>query len=299
MNKQFRNLVLSAGMICGAASPLFAQAPAQPQPARMVQVSSCDTNGLVHFYAANNTLAPVTVTFETHLKNLRGSSPFPCTVTLAGNASNEVFTLAPIRADVPWNYNYTYSSIIGSATAIHDDSYVYSLPYATGSSFSVSQGYHGRFSHRGPEEYAIDWSMPVGTTVCAARDGLVVKCKDDSDVGGPSRKFETNANYVLIQHCDGTTAIYGHLQKGGIKVKVGDQVNAGDPIALSGETGFTRGPHLHFSVFKAKDGTQRESLPGKFRSANKGVVTLRNGQSYTAASPAKLTGASTHFASSK
>src|SRR5581483_2370758 len=144
---------------------------------------------------------------------------------------------------LPWSYKFTDSFTLGSATARHDDSYVYSLPYAAGQVFLVSQGYGGSFSHTGPDMYSIDWKMPIGTPVHAARSGEVVKATDDSDIGGPSRKFEKCANCILIRHSDGTIGIYAHLQKGGNRVKVGDRITAGTLIGLSGNTGFTSGPH--------------------------------------------------------
>ena len=66
--------------------------------------------------------------------------------------------------------------------------------------------------------------MPEGTPVHAARDGVVVGTKDDSNRGGSSKKYEWDANFVLIRHSDGTLGHYVHLQKGGVTVKVGDTV---------------------------------------------------------------------------
>ena len=51
-----------------------------------------------------------------------------------------------------------------------------------------------------------------------------------------------------VQHADGTIAVYGHLAHDGVLVGVGQQVARGEPIALSGHTGFSFAPHLHFSV---------------------------------------------------
>jgi hypothetical protein len=87
-------------------------------------------------------------------------------------------------------------------------------------------------------------------------------------------------NYVLIQHEDGTVAHYCHLQKGGCLVKPGQKVATGDAIAHSGNTGFSTGPHLHFCVFKTRDGRQRVSVPVKFRTATDQAVTLVSGRSY-------------------
>jgi murein DD-endopeptidase MepM/ murein hydrolase activator NlpD len=76
--------------------------------------------------------------------------------------------------------------------------------------------------------------------------------------------------------------IYAHLVEGGNRVKVGDRVATGEWIGRSGNTGFTSGPHLHFSVFKATDGRHRLSFPVKFKAANGPVLTLVSGQSYEA-----------------
>jgi len=250
--------------------------------AAMLNLFSRVEAGVTHFYVQNLQIASVTATFDLQSSNLLASARFPFTTTLAGNQTLDAFTLTPVKQDAPWQFSVSRSSLIGSAKAVPDAACVYLLPYAPGSSFVVSQGYHGKFSHTGPDEYAIDWRMPVGTPVYAAREGLVVQSKDDMDLGGPDRKFETNANFLLVEHSDGTIGIYGHLKQGGNQVKVGDRVKAGDFIALSGNTGFSNGAHLHFAVFKTKDGSQRVSLPVKFRTAKDARISLATGKSYTA-----------------
>jgi len=172
--------------------------------------------------------------------------------------------------------------------AVHEDSYLYSLPYAAVTSFKVTQGYHGTFSHTGPDELATDWKMPEGTPVFAAREGVVVAVKDDSEKGGAHRKFEDCANMVTIQHADGTMAHYCHLSPHSAKVKVGQKIRTGDLLAASGNTGFTSGPHLHFAVFKARDGFGRETIPVKFRTASGSGLTLISGEIYRAADPAVM-----------
>jgi murein DD-endopeptidase MepM/ murein hydrolase activator NlpD len=90
-------------------------------------------------------------------------------------------------------------------------------------------------------------------------------------------------NYVLIRHADGTLGHYCHLQKGGVLVKVGQTVTAGEPIAHSGNTGFSTGPHLHFCVFMTRNGRERVSLPVKFHTAADEAITLVGGRTYRAA----------------
>ena len=163
------------------------------------------------------------------------------------------------------------------------DDYVYSLPYAPGTTRKITQGYDGKFSHQGSNKYAIDWQMPEGTPVYAARGGLVVKIKQDSDRGGPGNiKFDPYNNYVLIRHDDGTLGHYCHLQKGGVTVQPGDIVKTGQLIAHSGNTGFSSGGHLHFCVFMTHDGKQRVSIPVKFRDDHGDAITLVEGEKYRA-----------------
>jgi murein DD-endopeptidase MepM/ murein hydrolase activator NlpD len=147
----------------------------------------------------------------------------------------------------------------------------------------VTQGYNGKYSHTGSNQYATDWQMPEGTPVYAARGGIVAKLKDDSDQGGPSMKFDRYNNYVLIRHDDGTLGHYCHLKKGGVCVKVGQIVRTGDLLAHSGNTGFSTGAHLHFCVFKTLNGHERKSLPVQFRTAKEEAVTLLSGHRYRAA----------------
>lgn len=224
----------------------------------------------------------ITVTFELELKNLKGTTNFPFTTVFPPRKVSEAFRLFPADTNSGWNYSYTCRYTIGSTSVRHDNAHIYSLPYAPGAAFRVTQGYNGSYSHTGPEQYAIDWKMPAGTPVHAARDGVVVKIKDDSDKGGPDRKFENAANYILVRHADGSIANYAHLQKSGAKVILGQKVKAGDWIALSGNSGFSTGPHLHFAVFKTKNGSERESIPVKFRTLNAAAATLSEGQNYGA-----------------
>jgi murein DD-endopeptidase MepM/ murein hydrolase activator NlpD len=136
----------------------------------------------------------------------------------------------------------------------------YYLPYEVGKSFMLSQGYNGTFSHTGNKQYSLDFLMPVGTAVCAAREGTVSGVKEDSNSGGADESFTNLANYITIQHGDGTFADYLHLQQAGSIVAVGDHVTKGQVIGYSGNTGWSTAPHLHFMVFNLV-GTVHQSIP--------------------------------------
>ena len=115
--------------------------------------------------------------------------------------------------------------------------------------FRVTQGWNGKFTHNGPKSrYAIDVSMPVGTPIVAVKAGRVLDMKMDSTRGGPSREFRPFANFIRIGHDDGTMNIYVHLSGKTERVQPGDRVAKGQVIALSGNTGYTTGPHLHFAL---------------------------------------------------
>ena len=156
------------------------------------------------------------------------------------------------------------------------DPYEYGLPFAKGARFKVVQGYGGLFSHR--YIAALDFAMPVGTPVCAAREGAIYSYKDDSDQGGPFARFKGKANYLIIKHDDGSLGCYWHLQKDGVLVKRG-RVSKGQQIAISGATGLVLRPHLHFSVKVRLNYEMNSFIRTKFNTT-KGVILLERGGTY-------------------
>jgi len=156
------------------------------------------------------------------------------------------------------------------------DTYEYELPFKKGTSYRVVQGYGGLFSHR--YIAAIDFEMPVGTPVCAARGGIIYSYKDDSDEGGFFSKYKDKANYIIIKHDDGSFACYWHLKKNGVLIKSG-RVSEGQQIGLSGATGEVLRPHLHFSVKRILNYEMNSFVKTRFKTSQ-GVVFLENGESY-------------------
>ena len=123
------------------------------------------------------------------------------------------------------------------------------LPFVAGTRVTVSQGAHGPFSHREPNSlHALDFTVDEGTTVVAARAGIVLDFRSDSDTGCGDISCINDANLISIDHGDGTIATYAHLKQNGVLVDRFEVVAAGQPIGLSGNTGFSTGPHLHFAI---------------------------------------------------
>lgn len=249
---------------------------------KLIKISTLKDESRTEFVVENLQYADVTITLEMEMKNLSATASLPYTETLAPRSKTTVFSVTPIDPNEDSGWSYTYYATWGSLTAVHDDSYIYSLPFPSGRVFPVSQGFHGKYSHTGGDAYSIDFKMPEGSPVNAAREGVVVGIKDDSDIGGPDKKYEWDANYILIRHSDGTLGHYVHLQKAGCRVKIGQKVKVGQWIGLSGNTGHSTGAHLHFAVFKAQSGKQRQTIPIKYRTTRLLAEVLSEGQSYRA-----------------
>ncbi len=156
---------------------------------------------------------------------------------------------------------------------INDDtSYVYDLPFKNGKAYWMVQGYFSHFSHK--ERIALDFKMKKGTKIYAARDGVVIRVKEDSNKGGWNRKYRPFGNNIVIQHADSSRAGYWHLQQNGALVNVGDTVKKGQLIGLSGRTGFAFFPHLHFVVWNFDNKGNWQQEPTRFQTM-KGVKYLR------------------------
>ncbi len=115
------------------------------------------------------------------------------------------------------------------------------LRFPTAKQFRVSSNFNPRrlnpVTGRVAPHRGVDFAMPQGTPVLAVGDGEVVMAKRSGAAG----------YYVAIRHGRTYTTRYMHLRK--LLVKPGQKVKRGDRIALSGNTGRSTGPHLHYEVW--------------------------------------------------
>lgn len=119
---------------------------------------------------------------------------------------------------------------------------------ATGEFINPVSGYpvtdtYGYKEWRGREHSGIDYRTPLGTPINASDGGIIEETGYDPDGYG---------YFVVVNHQNGYSTLYGHLSE--IQVKEGQKVTKGKPIAVSGNTGFSTGPHLHFEVIKTQNG---------------------------------------------
>jgi murein DD-endopeptidase MepM/ murein hydrolase activator NlpD len=156
-----------------------------------------------------------------------------------------------------------------------DSSHIYSLPYQENKSVFLVQAYNSNMSHK--NELSLDFKMKPGTKICAAKNGIVTALKEDSNEGGLKEEYLSKGNHIIIQHADGSIAMYWHLKQDGVLVNAGDTVKQGQLIGFSGNTGYTAFPHLHFQV---KDKNGRETAV-RF-ATKKGAIYLRPAHWYRA-----------------
>ena len=214
--------------------------------------SKIESKDTISFNFINNTYAPITFKtkklsdFDIVLKD---------TLLICPPKDSLVRVIAIpkkyIDEDPDFDTSKHFKSSITFGKQLSKDSirpYLYELPFQTGKKYKIIQGFHGKFSHSSNQSrYAIDFNMPVGDTIVAARDGYVVRAVEHfTERGG--KAFRSKSNQILIYHDDGTIAYYVHLDKDGALVNVGDYVKAGQSIGIAGFTGYTTTPHLHFVV---------------------------------------------------
>jgi hypothetical protein len=189
----------------------------------------------------------------------------------------------PTTGTTPPSVQYRYVYLPGDPDAVPDAGVSYRAPFSVGRSFPITQSYPDSATHLTRDSiYAVDFAMPVGTDIVAARDGVVFDVSSTNFKGGPEAdQYASLANIVRILHDDGTYAVYAHLNWNSIRVNPGDRVSAGQYIADSGNTGFSSGPHLHFAV-QRNLGMRVESIPVTFRGSGDATVSPRRGMSLVA-----------------
>lgn len=210
-------------------------------------------------WADNHLAGPAEVLVDySEAVNVTSRPALPARATVPAGGSRAVAVIQTAAGSVPARFRLRVDSIPGQPGTRPED-IMYSLPLDA-SAIRVDQGFDGSFSHHDDENrYAIDFAVPPGTPVLAARDGVVMQVEGSHSAGNRDPGTRSG-NFIRLLHRDGTMTIYAHLGPGGVQVAPGQQVRAGDRIGLSGSTGFTTGPHLHFAV-QANRGMRLESLP--------------------------------------
>ncbi len=210
----------------------------------------------------NRLHGPVTVAIAlARTDNVLSDPALPALIELPARGHRSV-VLGPLDEHRGWRYRIEMQAVPGALEHGTPGDPVYRVPLGAETPIRIGQGFGGAFSHDRPHSlHAVDFSIPVGTPVVAARAGVVMdtarnfhRAGDDPDRDGP------RANYVRVLHDDGSMAVYAHLDYRGVSVDDGQRVRAGQLLGRSGNTGFSTGPHLHFAI-QVNRGMQLVSIP--------------------------------------
>ena len=154
----------------------------------------------------------------------------------------------------------------------------YRYPRQGGVSRTVGQGNNSppSGSHNGSQAWAFDFSLPAGTQIRAAREGTVEWLQENltatynpnqptgpGNMPFPAGSLQNWGNAVRLRHRAGFTSWYFHIQANGVLVNEGGVVTQGQAIAISGNTGRSSNPHLHFQV-QADSTDWGQSVPCTF-----------------------------------
>jgi murein DD-endopeptidase MepM/ murein hydrolase activator NlpD len=215
---------------------------------------------------------------------------------------------APLPPDAPVPATYTF---VGAQTPVGKPARIIEPPLK-GAGWLATNGCCDRITaHRGavlavngvfrvPERFAIDWIQLdanrrafegdkeklaswayYGAPIYSVADGTVVNLYDgvDEQVPGPHPTGLTTeaigGNMVVVDIGDGAYAFYAHLQRGSLKVKLGDRVKTGQVLGLLGNTGNSTAPHLHFHLMDGPSPLNANGIPYVFRNfTSTGVVVI-------------------------
>ena len=214
----------------------------------------------------------------------------------------------PLPADSPIPASFTFT---GADAKLGAPAVVIEPPLRGKGWLAVNGCCDAITSHRGavmavngvlrvPERFAIDWLQLnaqgrlftgdinalssyafYGTPVHAVANGRVVNLYDGADEQVPAGAVKgitaesIGGNMLVIDIGGGAYAFYAHMQRGSLKVKLGEHVRAGDVIGLLGNTGNTDAPHLHFHVMDGTSPLDANSLPYVFtRFTGVGVAAI-------------------------
>jgi len=231
-------------------------------------------------YANNSEICPVSVSIELDAVNLTFSEGEKKIFVIPAKVEKfKIAELTTTEKGKKTRFNYKYKTALGDVTITNfDKDFIYDLPFQKGKTYNVYQGYNGKFSHQ--DENSIDFTMPEGSEILAAREGMVVQVVQNNTESCAEQECEKFNNYITVMHPDGTFASYLHIKYNGAKLKLGDPVKKGDVIAYSGSVGWSSGPHLHFVCFIG--GFDKwNTLETNFK-INKGgrAIILKEGESY-------------------
>lgn len=222
-----------------------------------------------HEYAQYNIGASVNISGDSLLITISNpvKAPLRAYLTSKDSILNKALSrmnpvlIAPLM-DTTLQFDYTEGQKTGLflQTKLGDpwekiSSIPFELPFPKGKTYKIIQGNDMLPTHNtSGSRYAIDFSLQKGDTVCAASPGIVVGVIWQYKRGGAGAQWKPFGNFITLFHPQsGLFSQYVHLRYKGSLVALGDTVQAGQPIGISGLTGQTNIEHLHFNVLRPSE----------------------------------------------
>lgn len=220
------------------------------------------------YVVTNREPVPATVRLAFRsLENLQTAEALPIQRIVPAGTRGELIKLEATRPGRPLDAQTAVFIDLGSSATRPDVEYLYSVPFGGRTPRRIIQGYSGSDTHQLGMRYALDFGMPEGTPVLAAREGTVLYVQDGFTEGARDPELLERSNLVIVAHDDGSMATYGHLSRG-IPVTRDEEVEEGDLLGFSGNTGFTGEPHLHFQVGVTLLADPGRTLPIRLKGRN-------------------------------
>ena len=230
-------------------------------PSALVRLRLENKGGYYQAWADNLLHGPAQVMLRfKNSRNVTARPSLPASATVPARSSVLVTNISMDDLMRAGDFELLLDGLPGDPVSKPTD-YEYRLPFDY-ARVRVDQGPGGSFSHNDPQNlYAVDFALAEGTPILAVREGVVMQVESDFEKAGLNReKYGGRANFIRIVHDDGSMAVYAHLKPEGVQVRTGQRVRKGQRIGLSGNTGFSTAPHLHF-VLQVNRGMRLESIP--------------------------------------
>lgn len=209
-----------------------------------------DDLGHYKFYCDNNDFCIYSIEVNIiSLVNLRGNVAFPF-FTQVYPGRNNLFELSPVNQEGITSCNYSYRAVKGCINPKVNADFIYLLPVQPGKTMEVFELKYLKINYKDLEPknwYTVGLKTNQGDTIYAARRGVVTEVRDTAKLKHYDYVYTSEDNFIEICHADCSFGRYDILSK--IFVNLGQEVEAGDPIGLSGGEKYFNGSQVRFSVF--------------------------------------------------
>lgn len=208
-----------------------------------------ENNGYYTFSCINHDLCNYIVEINfSYLGNLKSDVFLPYKGEVRPGR-NRLFQLKPINSFAPTSFNYSYSYCKGCIDPNVNLNFIYLLPIRTGKETEV---FELKYAKVNPQEiepkdwYMVGFKMNYQDTIYAARRGTVISLRDTAKLKLSGYRCSTEDNFIEILHDDCSIGNYQVLSR--VLVKLGQAVNAGDPIGIAGGEKYSNGYQVRFFV---------------------------------------------------